>query len=242
MFGEENDEQNLKAFEAALRSLRPRADRLDPALRAELAAQAKGPHPLPLSQRERGETPGPLSPSERVGTTGPLSLWERVRVRALGAAKTSSCTNPSGHLFLCIYCGSDAVQVRGAGRWAWPAALSTVTAVAAILLAMLVTRSEPPIALRGGQQGAATRSPSVVQQPAHPAFVENGRMPEDQLARGSVGAVRQIPAPRRCPIWPCGIKCCGMGWNRGSSRFRLPSRQRGRQKGLSAIENNWSVC
>jgi hypothetical protein len=150
MFGEENKEQDLKAFEAALRSLRPRTDRLDSQWRNVLAKEA-------------------------------------TVASELGAGSTSSCTNPSGHLFLCIYCGSDAVRPRGAGRWAWPAALSTVTAVAAILLAMLVTRSEPQIALRGGQQGAATLSPSVVQQPAHPAAVDNGRVPEDQLAMGSVG-------------------------------------------------------
>jgi hypothetical protein len=159
MFGKENEEPDLKAFEAALGSLRPRVDRLDPSLRAELAKHASAP--------------------------GPLSLWERVRVRALRASRPSSCTNPSGHRFLCIYCGSDAALVRGAGRWVWPAALSTMTAVAAILLVMLVTRSERQVAVQEVKQGAVTPASSVVQVQANPAAPEK-RLPEDWFAIGSV--------------------------------------------------------
>ena len=54
----ENKNEELTAFEAALRSLRPRADRLDPSWRAELAKQA---------------ALGPRSFGERAGSKGPAS-------------------------------------------------------------------------------------------------------------------------------------------------------------------------
>ncbi len=137
MSGKESEDQDLKAFEAALGSLRPRTDRLDPSFRAELVEEATGPHPQPLSQRERGETSGPLSLWERVASTSPLSLWERVRVRASGTHGKSPCTNPSGHCFLCIHCGSEAAM-RGRGRSAWPAALVATASLSAVLLVLLL--------------------------------------------------------------------------------------------------------
>ncbi len=198
MFGEEDEEQDLKAFEAALGSLRPRADRLDCLWRdvlakeAAIASESGGePQPTgPLSLWERVKPTGPLSLWERAKSTGPLSLWERVRVRALGAGRTTSCTNPSGHRFLCIYCGSDAALVRGAGRWVWPTALTTMTAIAAVLLVMLVTHSERQVAVQGGNQGHATRASSIVQLQANPVAPEK-RSREDWLAMGSVPHARQ---------------------------------------------------
>ena len=95
-------------------------------------------------------------------------------MRAFGAGKTPACPNPSGHRFLCIYCGSEAAPVRGAGRWAWPAALSAMTAAAAILLAMLVTRWQLPITGPAGEQGTATPAPLLAQHQASPAAAENG--------------------------------------------------------------------
>ena len=145
----ENENEDLKAFEAALGALRPRTDRLDGGWRALLAKEA-------------------------------------VRVRAFGAGRTSSCTNPSGHRFLCVYCGSDAARVRGPGRWAWPAALSTMTALAAILLVMLVARWQPQIAAQGTKQGTAAPASAIVQGHANPAGPEKRQMPGDWLAMGNV--------------------------------------------------------
>jgi hypothetical protein len=62
------------------------------------------------------------------------------------------------HRFICIYCGSDPPVDDGIRRWAWPAAFSTMTAVAAILLALLATRSEPKIALQEDGKGTAQQS------------------------------------------------------------------------------------
>jgi hypothetical protein len=176
----ENQNEDLKAFEAALGALRPRSDRLNADWRSLLAEEASLTGELASEQFEKQEPAGPLSGHQpKVGR-------ERVRVRAFGLGNTTSCTNPAGHRFLCVHCGSDAAPVRGPGRWAWPAALSTTTALAAILLVMLVTRREPQIAVEGTKQGAVAPASSVVQQQANPAAVEKGQLPGDWLAMESV--------------------------------------------------------
>jgi hypothetical protein len=137
----ENEDENLNAFEASLRSLRPRADRLDPRWRSLLAEEAS--------------LMSPLSPGE---------------------GKGECCKRSGGHRFVCIRCGREAPTNRGVRRWTWPAAFSTMTAVAAVLLTMLVIRTEPRIAERGGEQGVA--------MPGLPSGnrTENGRPDESWLA------------------------------------------------------------
>jgi hypothetical protein len=175
----ENENEDLKAFEAALGALRPRTDRLDRRWRWLLAKEASLSAAIASDAvRER--------PSN-----DPLSLWERVRVRAFGAGKLQSCASPLGHQFVCIHCGSVAPISRIVRRWAWPAALSTMTAIAAILLVMLVTRSEPQIAVQEDKQGTAIPASSVVQRQANPASLENG------LASGYWLAMGDAPRPPR---------------------------------------------
>lgn len=90
------------------------------------------------------------------------------------------CDNPAGHEFLCIHCGSAAEVVGRTRRWAWPAAFSTMSAVAALLLVMLATRSSPQVA-------------AVVEEQAKPVSVEKEQVPGDWLA------VRNSPRPMPFP-------------------------------------------
>jgi hypothetical protein len=148
MFDKKESNEDLKAFEARLAALRPRADRLDPAWRsllekeAILAAGARASRPLvetkasrPLGEDtgDRGETPlcfpaGGTPPFHQAGGTPAL--------------RVGKCTNPAGHRFLCVHCGSEARAA--ARRWPWPAALAAMTCAAAVLLVMLATQQAPP--------------------------------------------------------------------------------------------------
>jgi hypothetical protein len=141
-----NKKEELTAFEAALRSLRPRADRLDPSWRAELAKQA---------------------------ALGPRSFGERAGSKAPGVGSTSCCTNPSGHRYVCVYCGHDAAFARSGGRWLWPATLLATTAVAAVLLTMLIARWQPQVADPAGREGAAIPATAVARQPSSPFAVQH---------------------------------------------------------------------
>ncbi len=184
MCAEENEKQDLKAFQAALGSLRPRADGLDSRWRDVLAKEAALSAAIASQPVEKPQPTGPLSLWERVKPIGPLSFWERVRVRAFRVNGLPPCTNPSGHRFLCIHCGNDAAPDGGPGRWAWPAALSTMTAVAAILFVMLATRSQPQVAVQRGERGTAIAASSGVPRQANPAAPER-RATGDWLATGS---------------------------------------------------------
>jgi hypothetical protein len=101
MFGEEKQSEDLKAFEAELAALRPRAEGLDPRWRFLLAQEAA------LNQN--------LSADE-----------------ALAAGRS-----------ICSRCGAVISGRRDKRRWAWPAAFSAMTTVAAVLLAALMVRVEP---------------------------------------------------------------------------------------------------
>jgi hypothetical protein len=57
-----------------------------------------------------------------------------------------------------------------------------MTAAAAILLAMLVTRWQLPITGPAGKQGTVTPAPLLAQYQASPAAAENGRGPEYRSA------------------------------------------------------------
>jgi hypothetical protein len=145
MSGKENEDPDLKAFEAALGALRPRTDRLAPSFRAELAAA------------------GPLSGHR------PEVGRERARVRAAGNHAEFPCTNPAGHRFLCIHCGSEAARPRGALGWLAPAAFSALSAAVAVLVTVLVLRSgpQPP-------------TPALVAERPPLAAVQSDRGPENR--------------------------------------------------------------
>jgi hypothetical protein len=112
MFGEEELSEELKAFEAELASLRPRADGLDPRWRFLLAQEARLNENVPAGE-------------------------------ALAAGP-----------FLCSRCGSALSGRRGKRRWAWPAAFSAMTTVAAALLLALLARIEPQAVTPGSGENA----------------------------------------------------------------------------------------
>jgi hypothetical protein len=145
MSEKESQNEDLNAFEAELASLRPRTDRLDPRCRSRLAEKL----PSPFGRGAGGEGLGDDA------LTLTLSQWARGR--------TEVCDNPAGHEFLCIHCGSAAPKTGRARRLAWPAAFSTMTAVAALLFVMLATRPAP-------------QSAAVVDEQAKPASLEMEQM------------------------------------------------------------------
>jgi hypothetical protein len=144
MSNEENENEDLTAFERALAALRPQADGLDPGWRGLLA-------------KEVSLTAGGLSQfsSDENGTV-PLGA------RPLG--KAARCAHPAGHRFICVHCGSDAPGGGRVVRWAWPAALAAMTSVAAVLLAMLMVG-------RHGQAAGGEGPPIATSRPA-PAAAE----------------------------------------------------------------------
>ncbi len=113
MFGDEKENEDLKTFEEALASLRPRADGLDPRWRFLLAQEAT------LNQNLSG------GDSQVAGQ------------------------------FLCSRCGAVSSRRGDKRRWAWPAAFSAMTAVAAALLVALAARVAPPAAAPGGGDGVS---------------------------------------------------------------------------------------
>jgi hypothetical protein len=117
MSDRENQDEDLKAFEAALGALRPRADGLDRRWRFLLAQEAAFNRSLPESDV--------------------LAAGRLVCTRCGGALSSGQ---------------------RPEHRWAWPTAFSAMTVVAATLLAALVFRLGPQIAVTGGGQQRATTS------------------------------------------------------------------------------------
>jgi hypothetical protein len=107
MFGKEKQSEEMKAFEAELASLRPRADGLDPRWRFLLAQEAALNENLAASQ------------------------------------------------FICSRCGGVSSSGRDKRHWAWPAAFSAMTAVAAVLLVSLIVRVEPRTAAPAGAEGVS---------------------------------------------------------------------------------------
>jgi hypothetical protein len=126
MSNKKDESEDLKAFEAALRALRPRTNRLDGRWRSQLVEML----PSPVGSEAAASLPSPVG-------------------RGVGG---EGCEFSGGHQFVCIHCGSDAPVACGIRHWAWPAAFSTVTAVAAILLVMLVTRLEPQMAVPSSEK------------------------------------------------------------------------------------------
>ena len=133
MSNEEDENEDLKAFERAMASLHPRADRLDPAWRSLLAEE------ISLT-------------AARLADSGAGA--QRTMAR---------CEHPGGHRFVCLHCGGDARALGRVRRWAWPASLATMTSVAAVLLAMLLAGRHGPTAGEAGtsmpSSHVATASP-----------------------------------------------------------------------------------
>ena len=76
------------------------------------------------------------------------------------------CAGPSGHVFVCLYCGREAEPSTGAGRFAWPASLAAISAVAAVLFVMLLVqhgpqRAEHPVASDANSPVAPTLATST---------------------------------------------------------------------------------
>jgi hypothetical protein len=128
-----NEDNDLTSFEAALRGLRPRSDGLDDQWPTRLAKEAS----------LRSELPSPFGIGAATSLPSPFG-------RGAGG---EGCVNPTGHQFLCIHCGSDLPMVGVNRRWGWPAAFSTMTAVAAALLLMLVTHAGPQIGVQDAELG-----------------------------------------------------------------------------------------
>jgi hypothetical protein len=127
---DENSNENLGAFEAALASLRPNSDRLDRRWRSLLAKEA--------------------------ARTAEIASGQDCKTR--------------GHRLVCIHCGSDIPSSRIVGHWAWPAAFSAMTAVAAILLTMVVSRSVPQVALRESKREIAASAPVSFERESAPEY------------------------------------------------------------------------
>lgn len=149
----EKRDRHLKAFEADLAALRPRTDRLDPGCRARLAEEAaeheeSGRLCFSITGHGEGATPGASSGAG-------VMLKHNLQ----------SCANPAGHEFVCLHCGSAAPLDSRARRWAWPAALSAMTAVAAVLLVMLTTHWGPQVTKQADQHDMASPAPTVAAEP-----------------------------------------------------------------------------
>jgi hypothetical protein len=168
MFGEEELSEELTAFEAALASLRPRADRLDPRWRFLLAQAA-----------------------------------------TLNQKMADADAEAAGQL-LCSRCGGPLSDRKARHRWAWPAAFSAMTTVAAALLAALVVGVEPPTVAPSGPRSSSTARPIAQPQVEPPSSVAWTNRPwraaigqsneadylslRDQVLRFGVDSWR-IPAP-----------------------------------------------
>jgi hypothetical protein len=125
---------DLANLEAMFSSLAPRAAGIDRDRLMFLAGQAAA-LPLPLGEgRGKGETSSSL----------PLPLGEgRGEGEALfGMAPAHTASSPDSAALALILSQRE----KGPnGRWAWPAAFSAMTALAASLLIMLVNRPEPRV-------------------------------------------------------------------------------------------------
>jgi hypothetical protein len=144
MFSEENESEDLKAFEAALAGLRPQADRLDPRWRFLLAQEAALNQNLPASDM-------------------------------LAAGR-----------FICARCGAGSSGRRDKRRWAWPAAFSAMTTVAAALLVTLLVRVEPQSVAPDGSPDALPMAAASAENKADPnAWAAVRNLPQRGLASGT---------------------------------------------------------
>ena len=76
-------------------------------------------------------------------------------------AETAACESPSGHVFVCIYCGKGGPRSTRLPRWAWPASLAAMTSAAAILLVMLLAQPDQQVADHKAGPSATSPGPSA---------------------------------------------------------------------------------
>jgi hypothetical protein len=167
----ENENEDLKAFEAALSSLRPRTDRLDCRWRSLLAKEAtltaETEIPIPAGSGKGGEDALTLA----------LSQKERRQVRC--------CIDPTGHRFVCVRCGTEAIALSGFRRCRLPVALAAATSAAVVLLVMFVTHRVPSSA----PSGSSGSSSSVAAGQTH-SFTSTEGVSLSELAEDNVGQSR----------------------------------------------------
>jgi hypothetical protein len=127
------DREGFKAFEAALASLVPRADRLDRDRLMFLAGQQS--------------TVGSAHYSSANESDSPLPLGEQSRVGQAQRSPTNYSEKPEG--------GTALRLSHPTAAWAWPAAFSAMTTVAAALAILLAIRPASPWAAGGGSSNIA---------------------------------------------------------------------------------------
>jgi hypothetical protein len=108
-----------------------------------------------------------------------------------GRSDSLTCKPPAGHQFVCLHCGSDAPRIGRARRFAWPAALATMTSIAAVLLVMLVADRSARVADRENK-------PSAPLAAAVAAKVKPAEIPD----RAEIGGESDLP--RRLALHPRG--------------------------------------
>jgi hypothetical protein len=141
MFSEDNQSEDLKAFEAELAALRPRSDGLNPRWRFLLAQEAA------FNQNLSGDD-------------------------ALAAGQ-----------YICSRCGATSSRSH---RWAWPAAFSAMTTVAAALLVALVLRPEPQIARQIDKPNTKPATTLRAEKQTEPAvWLAVGNLPQRRIATGA---------------------------------------------------------
>jgi hypothetical protein len=141
----QKSDENLTDFEVQLAALRPRADRLDAGWRSLLAKEASLTAevnlPSPIGRGAGGEGSADRDMIKEALT---LALSQRERGRCAGLSQRErgqvpSCINPTGHRFVCVHCGNEAMSASVLRRRTLPTALAAVTGVAAAVLVMLLT-------------------------------------------------------------------------------------------------------
>jgi hypothetical protein len=161
----ENENEDLKEFEAVLSSLRPRTDRLDCRWRSLLAKEVslttETEIPFPTGSGKGGENSLTLA----------LSQKERRQIRR--------CIDPTGHRFVCVRCGTEAIALSGFRRCRLPAALAAMTSLAAVLLVMVVTHRVPSSAPSGSSSSVAAGQAQ--------SFTPAEAVSLSQLAKDNVG-------------------------------------------------------
>ncbi len=184
MFGKKESDEDLKAFEARLAALRPRAGLPSP------FGGGAGGEGLAGDALELEIPPSPPA----------LTL-------ALSQREGGRCDDPAGHRFVCVHCGSEATVAAGRR---WPAALAAMTCAAAVLFVMLVTQRTPsgaPTGSPGGSDDLAGRAtggamPSGLEGPESgpPPGARGDAMPyvclrEQVLRHGVEWLDRSLPTP-----------------------------------------------
>ncbi len=168
----DDHEEDIKSFEDSLASLRPLARRLDPAWGAMLAKEVELNALLRWQRPPAGTEPAPLFGSG-----------------------SHRCTSSAGHWFVCVNCGCELPVGSRIGRWGWPAALSVMTSIAAMLLVLLVTQQQGQTTARhDGVDGAqfANSSQSQPVRAAESFDVENqsgSATPHRETAGAGAGGV-----------------------------------------------------